>query len=378
MITNYRKNQQTTSAIQQLMGSSTPEQKQAALMQLAVTQPAIAALLQRQQLTPGEEQSHRDKMFELGLKYPGLGDQTAQTSPPGVATANVATPVSTAGPAPVQAQPNFIPPHPRPANDAEIQANKDAFELFKEQSNIRLKDQLKLGTPEQQENRYRAQTDGLDAMIDTIDKIKAYDQKDAAGPLGTFGYTQLDMGTGPIAGRIPKVGQTGYDLQSLQRQLQSQARLTGFQGLRDASISGSSGFSRTAVVEFNAIGDKVATVDPLQGKDQYLDQLTKLRTWAQAAKDGLSAARGRAPGSTISGPTEQTVKETPEGDQGTQTGRKYAPYQRPPQPVIDALKQAINAHKGNPEEVTKIKESFERKFLGGDRGGADYFLYNGR
>jgi hypothetical protein len=51
IISDYRKNQQTQSAIQALMGAGTPEQKQAALMQLAVDQPAIAALMWKREPT---------------------------------------------------------------------------------------------------------------------------------------------------------------------------------------------------------------------------------------------------------------------------------------------------------------------------------------
>ena len=144
-------------------------------------------------------------------------------------------------------------------------------------------------------------------MLQTIDKIKEYENDPSAIP----GYSMLDTGTGWMA-QMPKLGgQKGYGLQALQRQLAQQAKVTSFQDLKEASVNGSSGFSRAAVVEFNAIGDKIATVDPVQGKEDYIANLDKLANWATATKQGLARAAGISPGETQSGPTETTAEKTP-------------------------------------------------------------------
>lgn len=288
---------------------------------------AVATIQRSKEMTPAERQAHEDRIMGLKLKYPGAFDDSSAPTAPTVAPTPITggtTPATPTTPAPTAT--TFTLPHPRPRNQQEVDENKFSVEQQKaiaiDDAKSRRQVQAKLGTPEQQEMRYQAQSSGLDAMLDTIQKIRDFDKEDSAIP----GMSVLDTGTGLMSRVSPfKIG-SGYDLQTLQHQLASQTRLTGFQDLRDAAVNGASGFGgRTAVVEFNAIGDKVAAINPGQQKQAYLKQLDKLENWARAAKSGLIKPQGMtetapsstevvAPGVTTVTPTEeaptQKVKTT--------------------------------------------------------------------
>ena len=328
-ITDAVRQHRTNTAISQLMQAKTPDEQSSAIANLMRFDPktalAYTTYLKSQQLTPGERQAHEDRQAALYARYPGLD------------------PANQGGQGPAQPQmigptgsPNVVPtapdtttvrppvPHQFPRNEDERRDNEEARKSFYTQQNEEVKSRIalrnKMGTPDQQRQRYFVNTRGLDSTIDTIDKILAYDKTDSPIPSWMGGGSMLDAGTGfwGSAGKIP--GTTGFDLKRLQTQLQSQAKLAGFQDLRDASINGSSGFARTAVVEFNAIGDKVAALDPNQSKEAYIENLRKFRDWAVAAKDGLARPPGFSPKDTSIQRETPSPSETPDTSTLPQTG----------------------------------------------------------
>lgn len=70
-----RKDQATQSAIQQLTGAQTPEQKQSALAQLMSVNPTVGAVYLRQELTPAERMAHEDRMAILGEREKEFGER---------------------------------------------------------------------------------------------------------------------------------------------------------------------------------------------------------------------------------------------------------------------------------------------------------------
>jgi hypothetical protein len=124
------------------------------------------------------------------------------------------------------------------------------------------------------ENKYQIITGGLDAMIQNIDDLTS--------------SPYLGSVTGWKGAYIPNVaGSPAANLSIKQKQLMDQAKLGTFQDLKDASTSGTAGFGRLAVIEFNTMNQRISALDSAQDEDSYRAEVKKLRDWAVGAKARL-------------------------------------------------------------------------------------------
>jgi len=126
------------------------------------------------------------------------------------------------------------------------------------------------------ENKAEIIGSGLDAMTGNIDELLKPENRDAFNRITGF--------TGDLW-QIP--GSKEKDLQVKLDQLKDQAKLAAFQDLKDASTSGTAGFGRLAVVEFNSMSQRIAALNAAQSPLAIAAALTNLKDWASGVKERM-------------------------------------------------------------------------------------------